>query len=166
MVKYKSVECTHYDFEQGYWYVDAWVDPEVSDEGKVVAVINDAGGVYYADPDARNCENVVKCVKDKQTEIKSQSVHITPCGEEEVVNVYIDKEKMPTCFNGRVKNLVEWADMTTEEAENWLAHNPICLEVYWSKDRGFFAVESDAVNEVGDSICDPYTGIRLTPADE
>lgn len=166
MVKYKSVECTHYDFEQGYWHVDAWVDPEVNDEGCVVAVINDAGGVYYVDPDARNCENVVNCVKDKQAEIKAKSVKITPQYEEEIVEVFIDKDKMPTCYKGRLENLVEWAGMTPQQAEKELRQNPIVFEVYWSKDRGFFAIESEAISNAGDSLCDPYTGIRLTLPDE
>lgn len=46
---------------------------------------------------------------------------------------------------------------TEAEARQWLATNPICLELYYEKHHGLFAVESESLEGTPEAICSPYT---------
>lgn len=154
MVRYKFVKCSYFDEDKNFWVVDAWKDPDVSEESESVAVIHQSGDAYIF-PNGIGCENVERCVADKVAEIKKSGMTF---GEDcEVVDVRLTKQEHPNAYNTKVEELVS-AGMTREEAEDFLLM-PFCMEVFYSGDRGLFAVESDALECT--PIYDPYTGIKM-----
>lgn len=157
MVRYKSVECSYFDEDNNFWVVDARKDPDVSEEGELVAVIHPSGDAYIF-PNGIGCENVERCVADKVAEIKKSEIMF---GDDyEIVDIRLSKSAHPNAYNTKVDELVS-AGMTREEAENSL-RMPFCMEVFYSGERGLFAVESDALGCT--PIYDPYTGIKMREA--
>lgn len=76
---------------------------------------------------------------------------------EHLCNVRLTKEKYPIAFKNKVDELLEQGCYgNREEAENAVSGMEIELELYYHKEYGLFAVESDAV-ESG-TIYSPYNG--------
>lgn len=73
-------------------------------------------------------------------------------------NVILDPEKHPIAYQAKLSEL-RLSGMTDEEAVDYIRETPIEMELYYSPERGLFAVEADAV-ENGADIFDPYTGIQ------
>lgn len=83
---------------------------------------------------------------------------------EHLCNVKLTKEQYPIAFNNKVAELMEQDLFTTkEEAEKAVSEMEIELELYYHKDYGLFAVESEAV-ESG-TIYSPYSGELCQDAD-
>ena len=79
-------------------------------------------------------------------------------GTEETVEVILSETKYPIAFANKLAELMESHAFDSEaEARQWLATNPICLELYYEKHRGLFAVESEALEGTPEEICSPYT---------
>ena len=75
----------------------------------------------------------------------------------EPLKVLLTEEDTPIAFNAKINELMEQGVFDNEkEAKKWLRNTPIELELYYEKDSGLFAVESEAV-ESG-TIYSPYTG--------
>lgn len=92
-------------------------------------------------------------------------VKLNPATKYEALPVRLSKEKTPIAFENKIQELLEQgAFKTREEAEYWLSESDIELELYYEKNSGLFAVESEAV-ENGE-IYSPYTGEECEPADE
>lgn len=75
----------------------------------------------------------------------------------DIETVEINLVNYPKAFQNKLDELMEEGGFDDrEEAKKYLYQNPICLEVYYEKGQGLFAVESDAL-EGGADICSPYT---------
>ena len=75
---------------------------------------------------------------------------------EHLCNVVLSPDKFPIAYNAKLCELIN-CGLSEEDAKEYIATSKIELELYYSKDYGCFAVESDAV-ECGATIFDPYTG--------
>ena len=71
--------------------------------------------------------------------------------------IKVTKEKFPIAFKNKIDELLSQGEFKTREDAEKIAENfEIELELYYHKDYGFFAVESEAV-ESG-TIYSPYSG--------
>ena len=83
---------------------------------------------------------------------------------EHLCNVKLTKEQYPIAFENKVSELMEQGLFSTrEEAEKAVTEMEIELELYYHKDYGLFAVESEAVE--GGTIYSPYSGELCEEAD-
>lgn len=81
-----------------------------------------------------------------------------PTNQIECIWVKLTPEVYPVAFQNKVDELMEQgAFETREEAEKWVKSTPICLEIYYEKHHGLFAVESEALEASAEAICSPYT---------
>lgn len=152
---YNHVEINYFNPDTHFWCVDAWKNDE--DEGRVVGVIHESGDAYIYDPDAIICENVNEAVAGKVAIIKAGQIKANGDSEPEVVDVRLDPVSHPRAYATKKKELMD-SGMTEQEAEEAL-RTPFTLELYYSKDNGLFAVESEAL-EYG-SIRNPYDGVLI-----
>ena len=84
-VKYSEVKCTHH--EDGFWLVDGWHTNDQSEEGEVIAVINDITGDYRA---IKHLDNKAKkVIETKRAEIAAKRVETLA----EIYNSLTDSEK-------------------------------------------------------------------------
>ena len=68
--RFKEVRCTFFDEENNLWYVDAWKTMKDSEEGKVVATINEKTfEVKYMHKNYKDDEYVIEVVKDVLKEL-------------------------------------------------------------------------------------------------
>lgn len=76
----------------------------------------------------------------------------------ESITVHLRPDTYPRAYQNKVDELVEQGAFDTrEEAEKWVQETPFVLELYYEKDNGLFAVESDALDNCGyGSIVTPY----------
>lgn len=75
----------------------------------------------------------------------------------EPIMVQLTKDKYPVAFNNKIDELLEQGVFDTrEEAEKWLGETPIELELYYEKNHGLFAVESEAIESCS-TIVSPYS---------
>ena len=81
----------------------------------------------------------------------------------ESIKVFLDKDKHPITFSGKVAELVALG-VSEEEVEDFVSKTPFEMEFYYSKDSGLFMVEAEAV-EAG-TIYNPYSGELLDGFDE
>lgn len=66
---YSEVRCD-WNNDEGYWCVDAWRSSDGDEEGKVIAVIHEeAGDVYYIEPEARFSPMAQEVIAAKVSEI-------------------------------------------------------------------------------------------------
>ena len=89
-VKYSEVKCTHH--EDGFWLVDGWHTNDQSEEGEVIAVINDITGDYRA---IKHLDNKAKkVIETKRAEIAAKRVEtlakITAKRVETLAEIYND----------------------------------------------------------------------------
>lgn len=76
----------------------------------------------------------------------------------EVINVQLCPNRTPTVYQHTLKDLIEIAGMTEQEAKDYLLQ-PIELELFYANGLGLFAVESAAVEST--QIYNPYTGEEI-----
>lgn len=85
----------------------------------------------------------------------------------EPINVVLTKEKTPIAYNNKIKELVaEGCYNNIEEAENDNAMFEIELELYYDQHNGLFAVETEAVDSLRDTLVSPYTGENMIVENE
>lgn len=154
--KYKEVRCTYYDETDHYWHVDAWRTDDDNEGGRTVAVINDFGGVFYADPDARLCTRVVECINEKLVEIEDEAVKVQT--QPETITITLSESQHPAAFNAKLNDLVN-SGLDKDEARR-VIYAGIEMEVLHSPEFGTFLIESESLESAYD-IVDPYTGKRL-----
>lgn len=154
--KYKEVRCTYYDEIEHYWDVDAWRTHDDNEGGRTVAVINDFGGVFYADPDARLCTRVVECIKEKLAEMEADAVKAQT--QPETITITLSESQHPAAFNAKLNDLVN-AGLEKDEARR-VIYGGIEMEVMHSPEFGTFLVESESL-ESANGVVDPYTGMRI-----
>lgn len=83
--KYSELKCTHH--EDGFWLVDGWHTNDQSEEGEVIAVINDITGDYRA---IKHLDNKAKkVIETKRAEIAAKRVETLA----EIYNSLTDSEK-------------------------------------------------------------------------
>jgi hypothetical protein len=76
---------------------------------------------------------------------------------DDIETVTLNLANYPKALQNKVEEMVEEGCFETpEEARKFLLKTGICLEVYYEKGQGLFAVESDALDG-GADICSPYT---------
>ena len=76
----------------------------------------------------------------------------------ESIMIILDEEKYPIAHQNKVDELIEsGAFKSVEEAKKWVNTTPIELELYYEKNSGLFAVESEAIDSCGVCLCSPYT---------
>ena len=76
----------------------------------------------------------------------------------ESIMVILDENKYPIAHQNKVDELMEsGAFESVAEAKKWVNTTPIELEIYYEKDAGLFAVESDAIDNCSEYLCSPYT---------
>ncbi|KAA6302818.1 MAG: hypothetical protein EZS26_000988 [Candidatus Ordinivivax streblomastigis] len=78
--------------------------------------------------------------------------------EGDVLELYIDKEKMPEVYRRKTHELIH-SGMTEDEADKHILTIPIVLEIFYDIDRGLFGVESGACESC--DIYNPYTGKEI-----
>ena len=83
-------------------------------------------------------------------------VKVNSVEEYEPILVTLDEYRFPIAHKNKVDELIEsGAFDSVEEAKKWVNNTPIELEIYYEKDYGLFAVESEAITS--GSICSPYS---------
>lgn len=85
-------------------------------------------------------------------------IPLAPAGSEETIQVRLTEETFPTAFKAKLAELIGQG-LSEEDARRWLLSTPIVLELYYEKDSGLFAVESDALESCPESIRSPYSGV-------
>ena len=96
----------------------------------------------------------------KETTESTDEDHIVnaPAGEEETIEVMLTEERFPKAFNNKLRELMDQKAFDSEdEARAWIRSTPFVLELYYEKDSGLFAVESEALDSCPETICSPYT---------
>lgn len=83
---------------------------------------------------------------------------LTITSDSEVIDVLLCPNKTPLVYQRKLKELVEIAGMTEDEAEKHLLQ-PIQLELFYDYGLGLFGVESEAVEST--DIYSPYTGEEI-----
>ena len=154
--KYKEVRCTHYDEIERYWHVSAWRTDDDNEGGRTVAVINDFGGVFYADPDARLCTRVAECIKEKLAEMEDEAVKEQT--QPETITITLSESQHPAAFKAKLNDLIN-AGLEKDEARR-VIYGGIEMEVMHSPEFGTFLVESESL-ESAYGVVDPYTGMRI-----
>ena len=154
--KYKEVRCDYYDEWSHFWKVDAWKTDDDDEPGFVVAVINDAGGVHYCDPDAQLCTKVVECIKEKLAEMESEAVKAQT--QPETITITLSESQHPAAFNAKLNDLIN-TGLEKDEARR-VIYGGLEMEVLHSPDFGTFLVESELL-ESANWVVDPYTGMRI-----
>ena len=97
-------------------------------------------------------EDEIKKAEDEHN-ISKLSLNYEP----EVLVVFkLEKDRFPFAWNNKVAELMEQG-MSREDAEDAVSKMDFQLEVYYEKDYGLFAVESDAI-ECNANIYSPYSG--------
>lgn len=87
-------------------------------------------------------------------------------GTEEIVEVILSETKYPVAFANKLAELMEDHTFDSEEeARQWLSDNPICLEIYYEKGQGLFAVESSVLEYNPEDIYSPYTRQMIVDVD-
>ena len=106
-----------------------------------------------------NTEDVPVEEKKETTENPDEDhIVIAPAGEEETIEVMLTEERFPKAFNNKLRELMDQKAFDSEdEARAWIRSTPFVLELYYEKDSGLFAVESEALESCPESICSPYT---------
>lgn len=151
---YKEVRCTHYCDIEHYWCVDAWKTSNDNEAGRVVAIINDFGGVFYRDPEAQQSTMVVECIKDKLREMKENAVKIS--GTPETIIITLDETRHPAAYSAKLKDLMS-TGLTEADARKAIADG-LEMEVVFSE-QGVFLIESEALESV--DCVNPYDGTKL-----
>jgi hypothetical protein len=91
-------------------------------------------------------------------ETKELELRITE-EEGDVIELYIDSEKMPQVYRRKKHELMHCSGMTEAETDKYLFTTPIPLELFYDIDRGLFGVEADAGENC--EIYNPYTGKEI-----
>ena len=87
---------------------------------------------------------------------------LNPTDRIETVDILLTEEEYPIAFRNKLEELMEQKAFGSEdEARKWLSSTPITLELYYEKDSGLFAVESDALEGCPEAIHSPYSGERF-----
>lgn len=97
-------------------------------------------------------------IPEAQPEQTETFIPLAPAGEEETIEVMLTEERFPKAFNNKLRELMDQKAFDNEdEARAWIRSTPFVLELYYEKDSGLFAVESEALESCPESICSPYT---------
>lgn len=92
-------------------------------------------------------------------------IPLATAGSEETIQVHLTEETFPTAFKAKLAELIGQG-FSEEDARRWLLSTPIVLEIYYEKDSGLFAVESDALESYPESIRSPYSGVPFKETEE
>lgn len=92
-------------------------------------------------------------------------IPLAPAGSEETIQVHLTEETFPTAFKTKLEELIGQG-FSEEDARRWLLSTPIVLELYYEKDSGLFAVESETLESCPESIRSPYSGVPFKETDE
>lgn len=93
------------------------------------------------------------------------SVPINKKGTEETIEVILDEKKYPIAFKRRLDELMSQKAFNSEaEARKWLSSTPIVLELYYERDCGLYAVESEVLEF--SKVYSPYTGEPMLDPEE
>ena len=106
-----------------------------------------------------------KVVPEAQSAQTEKFIPLAPAGSEETIQVRLTEETFPTAFKAKLEELIGQG-MTEEDARRWILSTPIVLELYYEKDSGLFAVESDALESCPESIHSPYSGVPFKETEE
>lgn len=155
--KYKEVRCDYYNEDERYWCVDAWKTGDEDEGGQVVAVINDAGGVFFRDMDAMLCTRVIECIKEKLAEMEEEAVKVQT--QPETITITLSESQHPAAFNAKLNDLIN-TGLEKDEARR-VIYGGIVMEVLHSPGFGTFLVESETLESACYGIVDPYTGMRI-----
>lgn len=90
-------------------------------------------------------------------------VRLNNSDQMELIEVYLTKSEHPIAYEAKKKELME-NGLSEMEADMFLHKTPFILEIYYDKDNGLFAVESEAV-ESG-TVYSPYTGELCEKSEE
>ena len=74
----------------------------------------------------------------------------------ESIDIYLNEQDYPETFRKKIECL-KYSGMSEDEAKNFIATNPIQLELYYTVGQGLWGVEAEAI-EGGAIIHNPYTG--------
>lgn len=93
----------------------------------------------------------------ERTEDENNISKLNLNAEPEILGVFkLDRDRFPFAWNNKVAELMEQG-MSREDAEDAVSKMDFQLEIYYEKDYGMFAVESDAV-KCNANIYSPYNG--------
>lgn len=90
--------------------------------------------------------------------MKQNNDRLTITSDCELIDVLLCPNKTPLAYQRKLKELVEIAGMTEDEAKESLLQ-PIPLELFYDYGLGLFGVESEAVEST--DIYSPYTGEEI-----
>lgn len=83
---------------------------------------------------------------------------LTITSDSEVMDVLLCPNNTPLAYQRKLKELIEIAGITEDEAKKHLLQ-PIHLELFYDYGLGLFGVESEAVEST--AIYSPYTGEEI-----
>lgn len=81
---------------------------------------------------------------------------------EYITDIYLSETKHPIAFKNKLEELVE-SGLSESEARNFITTTPFRLEIYYQKNCGLFAVESDACD--CSKVYSPYTADEMEWSD-
>lgn len=109
--------------------------------------------------------SITSCRKIESANVPAtpNGIPVNPPGNEETVEILLSDTSFPKAFQAKLDELMEQnAFPSKEEAIRYLRTTPIVLELYYEKDNGLFAVETDALDACPEDIKSPYTGTPFT----
>lgn len=116
------------------------------------------------DRNRHNCSVALSIIQSIERPGIYFDVH--PAASEETVEVLLSDASFPKAFQAKLDELMEQqAFPSREEAVRYLRTTPVVLELYYEKDHGLFAVESEALDTTFPDVHSPYSGKPLRNRD-
>ena len=87
-----------------------------------------------------------------------EKIKVNAPEEYESIMIILDEKKYPIAHQKKLEELMEQGAFKSEaKAKEWINTTPIELELYYEKHSGLFGVEAEAVEQIADLLCSPYT---------
>lgn len=84
----------------------------------------------------------------------------------EIIHVILSQDKFPIFFKQKVDELIEEFNLTEEEARKQVEGMEFTLELCYQQGSGLFAIETEAIEQSGNNLFNPYTGEHIEECDE
>lgn len=83
----------------------------------------------------------------------------------EIIHVILSQEKFPIFFKQKVDEVIEEFNLTEEEARKQVEGMEFTLELCYQQGSGLFAIETEAIEQSGNNLFNPYTGEHIEECD-
>ena len=95
-----------------------------------------------------------------------EKIKVNPEDQYESIMIILNEKKYPIAHQKKLEELMEQGAFKSKaKAKEWINTTPIELELYYEKHSGLFGVEAEAVEQIADLLCSPYTKAEFEEAE-